>query len=670
MTCLFPFSAVVGQDLMKRALLAVLVNPRIGGLLLCGEKGTAKSSLVRSLRTLVPPVNVVPGCLWKCDPVDPSCPECRQRHTSDRILPSQPYIPQIVELPLSATEDRLTGGLDLEPALLHGHRRFQPGLLAQAHRGLLYIDEVNLLPDHLMAIILDASANGVNRVQREGLSLEHPARFSLVGSMNPEEGELRPQLLDRFGLCVQVTSEKDPAIRLRILSLKECYDADPPSFIQRYASDERQLGQKIISARKLMPKIRIPDGLKSRIAELSFEANCAGHRGELAIYHCAVALAALDGRQDVREADIGLAALLALSHRRREIAPPPRPDADRSSPPDQRKNDQPPTPPTQAAAHEQNQENGNYSDPQEATSGQQSDRERPETESEKVFEIGESFKVKPITPGKDRLARLENGRRARSRTERWAGRHITNRPTDTPDDLALEATIRAAAPHQHQRPRTNLAVNIRLEDYRRKERDNKVGSLIVFVVDASGSMGAARRMSEAKGAMLSLLMDAYQKRDQVAFIAFRGPQAQVLLEPTGSVERAYQCLRILPTGGKTPLASGLFTARRIIDREIRKNSRRRIILVLISDGRGNVGLGGDSAFDDALEEGRRLARNNNVFPIVIDVERQGLTRFGRAARLAESLGGACLTIETLKAEELVHSIKAQLGGVASDAFGA
>ena len=321
----FPFTALVGQEKIKRALLANAVLPSIGGVLLRGEKGTAKSTAVRGLASLLPQSQVVAGCPWHCDPLAPEewlCPSCAGKKRKG-ALPSVAFAPQLADVPLSASEDRVAGSLDMEAAFREGVRALQPGLLAAAHRGILYIDEVNLLPDHVADIILEACSEGVNRIRREGISAEHPSRFVLVGTMNPEEGELRPQLLDRFGLAVSGCAPGDVGERLEVLRLRERFDADPQGFLLQYAEREAALAVRIREAQRLVAQVRIPRLLLKRMAELAAEAHCAGHRGELALERTARAFAALAGRLDVREEDVLEAAELALAHRRRMTTPPP-----------------------------------------------------------------------------------------------------------------------------------------------------------------------------------------------------------------------------------------------------------------------------------------------------------------------------------------------------------
>ncbi|WP_447974028.1 ATP-binding protein [Nitrospira sp. Kam-Ns4a] len=312
----FPFSAVVGQERMKRALLAAAINPRIGGVLIMGQRGSAKSTAARALANLLPPVSVPAGCPLVCDPDAPEgwCPTCVARGTpgatEERPTP-------FVSLPVGATQDRVVGTLDLEGALTRGEKRWEPGLLARAHRGLLYIDEVNLLPDHLVDLLLDVAASGINTVEREGISLSHPARFILIGTMNPDEGELRPQLLDRFGLCVEAETLLDPEQRAEVVARTLAFEADPAKFLSRWEEEERSLRQRLAAARSRLPRVRLPEGVPRRIAELCAQAHVEGLRADILIQKTALALAAWEGRELVAEADVEEAAQMALPHRRK-----------------------------------------------------------------------------------------------------------------------------------------------------------------------------------------------------------------------------------------------------------------------------------------------------------------------------------------------------------------
>lgn len=316
---IYPFSALVGQERLKRALILNAINPRVGGVLIRGEKGTAKSTAVRGLARLLPQIAVVADCPYICPPDQPGamCDSCRARYTSGQELPAIERSIRLVELPVAASEDRVVGSLDLEHALIEGQRRFEPGLLAQSNRGLLYVDEVNLLDDHLVDLLLDAAAMGVNTVEREGISVSHPARFILVGTMNPEEGELRPQLLDRFGLVVEITGITDVAGRIAVIERRMMYDADAEGFAAQWRDEEQRLAHRILAARALLPAVRINRSDMAAVAALALDLGVDGHRADLAILETARTHAAWSGRMELTLDDIRLAAELALPHRMR-----------------------------------------------------------------------------------------------------------------------------------------------------------------------------------------------------------------------------------------------------------------------------------------------------------------------------------------------------------------
>lgn len=551
----YPFSAIVGQESMKLALVLNAINPAVGGLLIRGEKGTAKSTAVRALASLLPEIEATAGCPWSCNPNDVAglCDSCRD----SRIEPRTRRV-RVVELPLNATEEMVLGGLDFSASITDGVRSFQPGLMARANRGILYIDEVNLLSDHLVDIILDVSASGENVVEREGISHRHPARFVLVGSMNPEEGELRPQLLDRFGLCVQVQGERDVALRVEVLRRRESFDRAPEAFCRQFAREDGRLRQRIAAARRVLPSVGFPERLQEEITETCVGHRVAGHRADIVIAHAARALAAFEGRHEAAAHDVRRAAALALPHRTRE------PVRHSDSLPGTRSYHNPPrvTKPVGYPEDYPDQE------PAHASVGDSPMGEivfeaaqRPIRRfdcPEAIFDIGPVFKVKEIGHRADRLFRQGSGRRSRTRTRQKKGRYISSIARRLTDDVALDATIRAAAPYQLNRKTANgLVVTIRSEDIREKVRETRTGNFLLFVVDASGSMGAKGRIVASKGAIMSLLKDAYQKRDRVAMVSFRKQEAVVNLPPTSSIHLARQLLKELPVGGKTPLAAGL-----------------------------------------------------------------------------------------------------------------
>ncbi|NLZ17640.1 MAG: putative cobaltochelatase [Desulfobulbaceae bacterium] len=688
---IFPFAAVIGQDSLRQALLLTAINPRIGGVLIRGEKGTAKSTLVRGLAALLPEITVTAGCPFACAPGEQQlCPHCAGK--TNKV--AAPLVRQrraaFVDLPLNATEDRLAGGIDFPRSLKEGQIVFAPGLLASAHRGLLYVDEVNLLDDHLVDLILDAAASGENRVEREGISFSHPARFTLVGTMNPEEGELRPQLLDRFGLCVEVRGESDPEKRVRLLELRENFDANPRVFIARYQQESEALASQIARGREILPAVRLPDSLRRFIGELCQENNVAGHRADLVLEQAVCALAALQERTRVSIADVQTLAPLVLLHRRREAQPPPPPppqeqeeheEQDEQNRPEEEENkaddrqadredgreegkspEAPAQRPGESAGQEDEAEQQEQQGEAQEDQSQSSQAPAPpgqEAQQEQVFAIGATFTVKPLSARKDRLLRRGSGRRSRTRIAQKKGRYVKS-STRFNADLALDATLRAAAPHQKSRRQGNgqgLAVQLTPADLRGKIREKRIGNLLLFVVDASGSMGARGRMAASKGAVMSLLLDAYRKRDKVAMISFRKNEAVLNLPPTTSVDLAGKLLADMPVGGRTPLSAALARCHQELRNHLIKNPGAQPIVILLSDGKGNVALGEQTPQDEALLLAATLAQHNPATFIVVDTEEPGLVTFGLACKLAAAMQAQYCKIDELKAKALVNIIQ-------------
>jgi magnesium chelatase subunit D len=629
----YPFSAIVGQEDLKLALLLNAVSPEVGGVLVRGEKGTAKSTAVRALARLLPPIKVVSGCPYSCDPGSPN-PECPAGpHPEDAPWEWRPV--RLVELPVGASTDRLTGTLDIERALSKGEKAFEPGLLAAAHRGILYVDEVNLLSDHLVDLLLDVAAMGLNYVEREGVSVRHPSRFILVGTMNPEEGELRPQLLDRFGVTVEVSGNDDAAERVEIVRRRLRYEADPEGFADRWAADDGELARGVQEARRRLTTTHLPEQTLHKIAALCTQLGVDGLRGDLVTAKAARALAAWEGRAAVAADDVRRAALLALSHRRRR-GPFEDPGIDPEVLEEILSEDPDPDPPGDGTPPS----NGGARDHTPEPSGT-----KPGAGERTFSAAGEFEPVRLEVPEKGRGGPL--GRRSRVVGDH--GHPVGDREAgENQDDLALAATVRAAAPHQQARGRTGQGLILRREDLRKNVREGREGNLVLFVVDASGSMAARARMSAVKGAVLSLLADAYQRRDKVGLVSFRGAGARVLLPPTSSVELAASRLQELPTGGRTPLAAGLEKAAEVLERERLRDKERRPLLVLLTDGRATAGPDPRGAASGL----RRLG----VTSVVVDTE-EGYARLGMAGALAEAMGARWLRLEELRADSLVELVE-------------
>lgn len=727
----YPFSAVLGMADMRLALLLNAVSPAIGGVLVRGEKGTAKSTAVRALAALLPPVRRVAGCRFGCDPAepDPACPD--GPHPADAAAETRPA--RLVELPVGAAEDRVVGALDLEKAIGEGVRAFEPGLLAAAHRGVLYVDEVNLLHDHLVDLLLDAAAMGRSHVEREGVSVSHAARFLLVGTMNPEEGELRPQLLDRFGLTVEVGASRDPEIRVEVVRRRLAADADPAGFAARWADADAEIADQVAAARRRLPGVRLPDAALRQIAEVCAAFDVDGMRADIVTARTALAHAAWHGRDRVTIDDVRVAARLALPHRRRrDPFDTPGLDEKRLDEALQRAQDAHPDDPDDAGPDDSGPDDsgpdggpprgggpagdggpngggpsaggpqggdgvdhcepgsaghsaaGDGAGPQGRTDGpdgtdgwsqrqpgdrgnddgwpqhQTGDRggdgqnSRPRGgrqsatgaddptgggESQPVAVPRGGLKARVLTaPG---LGDGVPGRRSRARTGR--GRTTGARvPAGRVSALHLPATIRAAAPHQAARGRLTGPLRLRRDDLREAVREGREGNLVLFVVDASGSMGARQRMTTVKDAVLALLTDAYQRRDKVAVIAFRGAGARTLLPATSSVLAASTRLAELPTGGRTPLAEGLLAAADLLRVERLRDPKRRPLVLIVTDGRATAGT---RPLDRAAAAAAVLAATGAPC-VVVDCE-SGPVRLHLAARLAAQLKAPRTPLEAL-----------------------
>nr|WP_243876437.1 putative cobaltochelatase [Streptomyces sp. 846.5] len=655
------------MDDLRLSLLLNAVSPQVGGVLVRGEKGTAKSTMVRALAGLLPSIAVVDGCRFACDPAAPDaqCPD--GPHESG--APDVERATRLVELPVGVSEDRIVGSLDLERALAEGVKAYEPGLLAAAHRGVLYIDEVNLLNDHLVDLLLDAAAMGRSYVEREGVSVRHAARFLLVGTMNPEEGELRPQLLDRFGLTVEVAATREPVERAEVVRRRLAYDADPEGFAERWAQEEKELAVRITAARSLLPSVVLGDPALRQITAVCAAFEVDGLRADIVMARTAVALAAWAGRTDVIAEDVRTAAQLALPHRRRRN-PFDAPGLDEekleqtleqsaAEEPDGDPEDDGPGPEGPPDGGGPNGPSGGGQDaPEQEASGS---GEEPEAASpSRTAPVPPQPAAPAASPYRTRLLTVPGlgegagGRRSRARTD--SGGHTVRaaRPTGALQRLHLAATIQAAAPHQLARGRDGRALRLRRDDFREQIREGRESNLVLFVVDASGSMAARQRMSAVKGAVLSLLMDAYQRRDKIGMVTFRGSDAVLALPPTSSVEVGAARLEQLPTGGRTPLAAGLLRAHETLRLERLRDPRRRPLLVVVTDGRAT---GGSQALPDARRAAQLLAAQGTA-AVVVDCE-SGPVRLGLAAELAQHLAGEVVRLDELAADSVTNLIRSK-----------
>ena len=707
----FPFTAIVGQEEMKLALLLNVVAPSIGGVLVMGHRGTGKSTAVRALADLLPPLTAVRGCAFNCDPSDAAalCDDCRARLQSGAQLRRERRSVPVVELPLGATEDRVCGTIDLGRALKEGVKAFEPGLLARANRGFLYIDEVNLLEDHLVDLLLDVAATGRNLVEREGVSAEHPARFVLVGSGNPEEGELRPQLLDRFGLCAEVETLRDLDERVQIVENREAFDGDPAGFLDARRAGQVSLRRRVLRASRNHSGVEVPRALLRSVAELCLRLGVDGHRGEITVTRAARALAAFEGRKVVTDEDVRRVSPMSLRHRlRRDPLEPAGGDArvrncvpeifgDAPTGGDGKKKKSGPTdgqsfeadgPRGERRSGGADYGGGDYGGGRARSAG----GGNPEGERQGGGDVlGGEFVIPAAEVGLRREAfsqSSEAGRQARQ--SKSASRHRAAARRSSPAvrgryagasaegggsrAVALDATLRAAAPARAFRRRgaSGLAPGLAPEDLRFKRYSAKAGTLYVFLVDASGSM-AANRIGQAKGALAQLLRRSYVNRDRVSLVSFRGRDSELVLAPSSSPSRARRLLDELAVGGATPLAAGLLRALEV-SRRAAADGARRVRLIVFTDGRANVplaesGTAGAAALgvqegaalekpvgaahkEQIRDEIRRLGAalsGAGVSSLVVDT-RSRFTSNGEGRFLSEALGGRYLQLPQLISE--------------------
>lgn len=627
---LFPFAAVCGMEKAKEAILLTLVNPFAGGLLLSGEKGTGKSTLVRSARELV-------DAPW-------------------------------VEIPISITEDRLFGSIDAEEAIRSGHKKLLPGLIDEADKGIIYIDDVNLLRDDLLSAVLNIREAGGYRLERDGLSEQRDTAFTVLAVMNPESGTLSSSSLDRFGLFAQADPSYDDETRLEIIRRVLDFEKDGIAFRAKWQEETDALKKKIKDARAALSKVEVSAAMIQLAAVYTLKAHVAGHRADIYLIEAARAEAAMEGRKYVLPKDLEKAAEFVLPHRMRkaeeqqaqpsEEMPQEQPEEDnkpqqeeeQQTPQDNEFSHPPEAQPPQIntedaddSSHEQNQDNAQMSNPR----GQSRER---------IDDADLHVNLPPmwIEPSKDRKPKKGSGKRSLTMTDLMQGRYVRAEiPKAKTSDIAFDATLRAAAPYQKARPSNGCAVVIRKDDLRSKVREKRTGNIFLFVVDASGSMGARERMKTVKGVIFKILLDAYQKRDRVGMVAFRKNQAEVLLPVTRSVDFAQKKLATMPTGGKTPLAKGLLKAEDVLDMLYRQDANQDPVMILITDGRATSSLNkGTNPVTDALEEAKRIGRRN--IPVaVIDTE-SGFIKLGLAKKLAKAMGASYFQVDKISEDQLLH----------------
>lgn len=619
----FPFSAVLGLNHAKTAILIVLVNPRAGGLLISGPRGIGKSTLMRSTQELI----------------------------------ERPWR----DIPVSVTEDRLFGTIDTEKAIYSGQKKLYPGIINEADQGVLYLDDANLLREDLLDSILNIAEVGAYQLERDGLSLRCDTSFTIIAAINPESGMLSGACLDQFGLFVNVDNIHDENTRVEILKRTISFEKDCASFCNLWKLENEKIKKAIHSAMSLLPKVVVSSGMIQLASVYALKAHVSGHRADIYLIEAARALAALAERRYVLPKDLEKAAEFVLPHRMRKNCEQELPQSD--EPEDSDKND---------IEKDQESENNNLGDDGEDPSrnhivevtgnggnNDESSSDMPEfpqgADDEKVDSADLHVILPPlwIQNEKKQFTPKGSGKRNITRSDERQGRYVkAGIPKGETHDIAIDATLRAAAPHQKGRQSNGCAVVIRHEDIRRKQREKRTGNIFLFLVDASGSMGARERMKAVKGVVFKMLADAYRKRDRVGMIAFRRDRAEVLLPITRSIEFAQKKLAALPTGGKTPLAQGLIKAEDMLDRLYKQDPLQDPVLILITDGRATNSLNKNTdPVRDALSEAERIG-HRHMLTAVIDTE-SGFIKLGLAKELAQKMGASYFHVDKISEDRLL-----------------